>query len=128
MSDVSDKATLCRELDARVLMENDELALVYFQSDKLTFATSVLPPGCRSNVDPGHEGAHEVAYCVSGEVVIELGSGEGDFVRLGPGDGLLIGEGVAHTVFNPGRDRAEMVWAVAPSLGRPLIYGDESRR
>ncbi len=122
MSELSEKAVLCREAEARVLMENDEMALVYFQSEKITFATSVLPPGTRSNLDPGHAGAHEIAYCIRGEVVIEMGSGEGDFVHLRPGDAVLIKEGVAHTVFNPGAERAEMVWAAAPSLGRPLVY------
>lgn len=122
MSELSDKALLCRELDAKPLMENDELALIYFQSERLTFATSVLPPGTRTNVDPGHPGAHEVAYCVRGEAVIELGQGEAEFVRLMAGDAVLIKEGIAHTAFNPGREQAQIVWAIAPSLGRPLVY------
>ena len=120
--DVPEKAVLCRQLEAKPLMENDELALIYFRSEKLTFVTSVLPPGSRSNVDPGHPNAHEVAYCVRGEVVIELGDGEGEFVRLLAGDAVLIKEGVPHTAFNAGREQAEVVWAAAPSLGRPLVY------
>jgi oxalate decarboxylase/phosphoglucose isomerase-like protein (cupin superfamily) len=121
MSQPTQKGSLCRENDAKPLMENDELALIYFQSEKLTFSTSVLQPGTRSNVDPGHPGAHEVAYCVSGEVVLELGQGEADFVRLRAGDAFLINDGIAHTAFNPGADPAHVVWAAAPSLGRPLV-------
>jgi uncharacterized protein YjlB len=78
-------------------------------------------------VDPGHPGAHEVAYCVSGELVLELGQREGDFVRLRAGDAFLIDEGVAHTAFNPGEHPAHVVWAAAPSLGRSLVHsGQES--
>jgi oxalate decarboxylase/phosphoglucose isomerase-like protein (cupin superfamily) len=121
---LTEKATLCREDHAHPLMENEELALIYFQSERLTFATSVLPPGARSNLDPGHPGAHEVAYCVSGELVLELGHGDGHFVRLKAGDAVLIHEGIAHTAFNPGAQPAEVVWAAAPGLGRPLVYAD----
>lgn len=112
---------LCRELDARPLMEDEELALVYFQSDKLLFATSYLPPGTKSNRDPGHPGAHEVAYCTAGEIVLELGQGREHAVRLFAGDAYLIEDGVPHTVYNAGREQAAVVWACAPGLGRPLI-------
>jgi mannose-6-phosphate isomerase-like protein (cupin superfamily) len=104
------------------LVEGGELALVYFQTDRLVFAASSLQPGQKSLRDPGHEGADEVAYCIRGEVVIELGEREGSFVRLGPGDALLIREGVPHTVYNLGAEPAEMTWCAAPSLGRTLIY------
>jgi quercetin dioxygenase-like cupin family protein len=117
---------LCRELDARPLMENEELALVYFESDKLLFATSFLPPGTSSNLDSGHPGAHEVAFCTAGEVVLELGEARERSVRLTAGDAFLIEEGVPHTVYNAGREQAAMVWAVAPGLGRPLIPGAPS--
>jgi uncharacterized RmlC-like cupin family protein len=103
-------------------MEGGELALIYFMSEKLVFSASTLPPGERSNLDPGHAGAHEVAYCVSGEVILEIGDGEGQFVRLGAGDAALIYEGVPHTAFNAGPDPAQMVWCVAPSLGRELVH------
>jgi uncharacterized RmlC-like cupin family protein len=112
---------LCRELEARPVMEYEELALVYFQTDKLLFATSFLPPGTRSGLDSGHPGSHEVAYCVAGEIVLELGEKREQAVRLMAGDAYLIEEGVPHTVYNAGREQAHVVWSVAPSLGRPLI-------
>jgi quercetin dioxygenase-like cupin family protein len=112
---------VCRELDARPVMEYEELALVYFQTDKLLFATSFLPPGTRSGLDSGHPGAHEVAYCVAGEIVLELGENREEAVRLKAGDAYLIEEGVPHTVYNAGREHAHVTWSVAPSLGRPLI-------
>ena len=111
---------LRRELDARPIMEFEEMALVYFQTDKLVFATSFLPPGTKSGFDPGHAGAHEVAYCMAGEVVLELGDDKDETVRLTAGDAYLINDGVAHTVYNAGREHAALAWAAAPSLGRPL--------
>lgn len=113
---------ICRRNEARPLMEGGELALIYFMTDKLVFSASTLPPGQKSTRDPGHAGAHEVAYCMQGEVVIEIAEGEGHFVRLGVGDAALIYEGVPHTAFNAGSEPAELIWCVAPSLGRPLIH------
>jgi uncharacterized RmlC-like cupin family protein len=112
---------VCRRLDAKPLMEGGELANVYFMSDKIVFSSSVLPPGQKSVRDPGHEGAHEVVYCMRGEIVIEIGDGKGHFVRLVEGDAALIYEGVPHTAYNAGAEPAEMIWAAAPSLGRPLV-------
>jgi uncharacterized RmlC-like cupin family protein len=111
-----------RRNDARPLMEGNELALIYFMSDKIVFSASVLQPGQKSIRDPGHPGAHEVVYCMRGEVVIEIGDGQGQFVRLGTGDAALLYEGVPHTAFNASSEPAEMIWAAAPSLGRPLVY------
>jgi uncharacterized cupin superfamily protein len=113
---------LCRRLEATPLMEGGELANVYFMTDKIVFSSSVLSPGQKSSRDPGHEGAHEVVYCMRGEVVVEIGDGRGHFVRLEAGDAALIFEGVPHTAYNPGAEPAEMIWAAAPSLGRPLVY------
>ncbi len=112
--------TLRRELDAQPIMEYEEMALLYFRTDKLTFATSHLPPGTKSGYDPGHPGAHEVAYCAEGEVVLELGDEKQEAVRLTRGDAYLIGDGIPHTVYNAGREHAVVVWAAAPSLGREL--------
>lgn len=111
---------LRRQLDAQPIMEYEEMALVYFESDKLFFATSYLPPGTKSGFDPGHPGAHEVAYCIAGEVVLELGDEKEHAVRLMAGDAFLIEEGVAHTVYNAGKEQAIVSWSVAPGLNRPL--------
>lgn len=119
-TELTEFGALCREFDAEPIMEYEEMALVYFQTDKLFFATSHLPPGTKSGFDPGHAGAHEVAYCVSGEVVLELGSNKEKAVRLKAGDAYLINESVAHTVYNAGKEHAVVTWTTAPSLGRPL--------
>jgi oxalate decarboxylase/phosphoglucose isomerase-like protein (cupin superfamily) len=103
-------------------MEGDELALFYFQSDKLTLVSSMLGPGRKSARDPGHAGAHEIVYCIQGEVILEISEGDREFVRVGAKDAALIYEGVPHTVYNAGSEHAEMIWCVAPSLGRPMIY------
>lgn len=119
-TELDEFGAICREIDAEPIMEYEEMALVYFQTDKLFFATSHLPPGTKSGFDPGHKGAHEVAYCVSGEIVLELGAEKEKAVRLRAGDAYLINEGVPHTVYNAGREHAVVTWTVAPSLGRDL--------
>jgi len=121
MSDPVRKVDVCRRVDARPLMEGAELANIYFMSDKIVFTASVLPAGQKSSRDPGHEGAHEVVYCMRGEAIIEIGEGDGHFIRLETGDAALIYEGVPHTAYNPGASPAELIWAVAPSLGRDLV-------
>lgn len=98
-------------------MEGDEFALKYFHSERLVFTYSIIPPGGKSPVDPGHEGADEIVYVTAGQIVIEVG-GKGDFIRLGKGDAALIRESVPHTVYNPGPGQAEMTWSTAPGLGR----------
>lgn len=122
MADEAVKAKTCRGWETKPLMEGDELAMIYFQSERLVVASSKLPPGGRSNRDPGHPGAHEVAYCISGEAVIEIGDREGEFVRLQAGDAVLIYEGVPHTAYNPTDELAELLWCAAPNLGRPLVH------
>jgi mannose-6-phosphate isomerase-like protein (cupin superfamily) len=113
---------VCRKDDARPLMEGGELANIYFMSDRIVFSSSVIPAGQKSSFDPGHAGAHEVVYCMKGSAIIEIGDGDGHFVRLNCGDAALIGDGVAHTAYNPGAEPAELIWAVAPHLGRELVH------
>lgn len=99
-------------------MEGDEFALKYFHSKRLVFSYSTLPPGGKSVLDPGHQGADEVVYVTKGQIVVEVGT-EGDFVNLVKGDAALIEDSVPHTVYNPGPGQAEMTWSAAPHLGRP---------
>lgn len=122
---VSTGAQVCRASEAKAFMEGDEAVHIYFSSDKIVFATSTLQPGQRSTRDPGHDGAHEVVLCISGDIFLELGEGQETFVALGDGDAALIEEGVPHRVCNVGSGPAFMAWATAPSLGRPLVYEAE---
>lgn len=121
LSEQTPRAEVCRRWEARPLMELNERCLIYFMSERINFTTSILPPGGSSPLDPGHPGAHEVAYCVSGEIVVEIGDGDGEFVCLAAGDAVLIHDGVPHTVYNAGPEPAEMIWSAAPSIGRPLV-------
>jgi len=119
---LSTGAQVCRAGEAKPFMEGDEVVHIYFNSDKIIFSTSTLQPGQRSTRDPGHDGAHEVVYCISGDVFLELGTDKETFVALAQGDAALIEEGVPHRVCNVGSGPAEMAWATAPFLGRPLVY------
>lgn len=124
MSIVSSGVQVCRRWEAKPFIEGDEVIRIYFSSDKIVFSASTLQPGQSSTHDPGHEGAHEVVFCISGEIFVELGEDGGEFVALAAGDAALIEEGVPHRVINAGDETAFMAWATAPSLGRPLIYED----
>ncbi len=115
-----------RRLDAKVFLDGGEKVLRYFTTDKILFSSSTLAPGQASGRDPGHAGAHEIGFCVEGEVVMQFGDGaEREFVQLEAGDAVLIGEGVPHIVFNPGPGQARMTWSIAPSLGRPQFADAE---
>jgi quercetin dioxygenase-like cupin family protein len=114
------RVATCGRDEALAVTEGGERAFVYFESERLTFATAEVPAGATSSRDPGHPGAHEVVYCVRGEAVLDLDDGAAE-VRLKAGDAALIYEGVPHTVHNPGTETAELVWSAAPSLGRPIV-------
>jgi mannose-6-phosphate isomerase-like protein (cupin superfamily) len=118
----STRVEVCRRHEAKPLMEGAEFALIYFHTNRIVFSATTLPAGGTSTRDPGHPGADEVVYCVSGQVVIEVGDNQGEFVLLHAGEAALIHEGVPHTASNPGPEQANMIWAAAPHLGRPLVY------
>jgi mannose-6-phosphate isomerase-like protein (cupin superfamily) len=116
-------AELCRRHDTQDVQEDDELSRVYFQSPRISFAVATLPAGGSTPVDAGHADAHEVLYCAAGSVEVELGdpTRRRRKIRLGRGDALLIHDGVAHRVSNPGASDAELVWAAAPGWGRQVL-------
>jgi mannose-6-phosphate isomerase-like protein (cupin superfamily) len=103
------------------LREDDEVARVYFQSPRISFATAVLPPGGSSPVDPGHPDAHEVLYCAAGTVELHVGDPPRERIRLEAGDAVMIDDGVPHRVANPGDVVAELMWAAAPGWGRAVL-------
>ncbi|KPK81022.1 MAG: hypothetical protein AMJ81_10965 [Phycisphaerae bacterium SM23_33] len=107
---------VCRADAARVLMAGDEMARVYFWTDRLVFSVTEIPPGGRSSRDPGHKGADEVAYVIKGTLVIEFPKLQ-RWEHLGPGDAIVIPENQPHTAINPGGELAVSVWATAPQLG-----------
>jgi mannose-6-phosphate isomerase-like protein (cupin superfamily) len=102
--------------DARVLMAGDEMAAVYFWTDRLVFSVSQIPPGGRSTLDPGHKGADEVCYVIKGTLVLEFPELQ-RWERIAEGDAIVIPENEPHTAINPGSEVAVSVWATAPHLG-----------
>lgn len=109
-----------RRGDAEILLEGDEHIRVYARTDKIVFAVGTLLPGQRSPLDPGHGGAHEVAYQIEGEVVVHLPDRD-RYYHLEPGDAMVVPEGEAHTVVCVSATPAVTVWATAPNLGRPAL-------
>lgn len=113
------EVAVCRRDAARALMAGDEMAEMYFWTDRLVFSVSRIPPGGRSSRDPGHKGADEVCYVISGTLVIEFPSLQ-RWERVGAGDAIVIPEGQPHVAINPGDQTAVSVWATAPQLGYEL--------
>jgi len=102
------------------ILEGDEVVRIYFRTNRLVFSVASILPGLKGAVDPGHEGADEVAYVVRGRVVVQVG----DVTKeLKAGDAILIPEGVPHQAINVGEEQALMIWVAAPSLGREPIHG-----
>ena len=114
---MTDEPQLVRRLDATALIEGDEFVRKYFHTERLVFAVSVLQPGQKSALDPGHAGADEVCYVVEGGIAVVFP--DSNLVReLEAGDGILIPDSVAHEIVGLGTEPAVMVWCTAPGLGR----------
>lgn len=112
--------TLIREQDAEIVMEGAEFVRVYAHTDKIIFSVATIPPGQRGMPDPGHEGAHEVAYVIKGHLLFEFPDSK-KWLELRAGDAVLIPEGEAHSVINVGEETAILSWSLAPHLGRPWL-------
>jgi len=104
-------ALLIRKRDARSFMEGPELCREYVRDAAMWFGTSVVPPGQRGEVDPGHGVSEEVFYCSEGHVLVY--DGERHY-ELEAGDALHIPPGLPHTIINIGEIPATVVWAGAP--------------
>jgi mannose-6-phosphate isomerase-like protein (cupin superfamily) len=104
-------AVLIRSRDARSFMEGPELCREYVRDATMWFGTSVVPPGQRGEVDPGHGVSEEVFYCSEGHVLVHDGDRH---YELEAGDALHIPPGLPHTIINVGETPATVVWAGAP--------------
>jgi oxalate decarboxylase/phosphoglucose isomerase-like protein (cupin superfamily) len=109
--------TLIRQPDAKVLLEGNEFVRIYAHTDKLLFAVASIPAGLRGPLDPGHAGAHEVAYVIKGHFVFEFPNSH-KFIELREGDAVLIPEGEAHCPVNIGEELGVVSWSLAPHMGR----------
>jgi mannose-6-phosphate isomerase-like protein (cupin superfamily) len=105
------KAALVRKADTKNFMEGVEHCREYVRDATLWFGTSVVPPGQRGEVDPGHGVSEEVFYCAEGDVLVYDGE---RYYELHKEDALLIPPGLPHTIINIGETSATMVWSGAP--------------
>jgi len=103
--------TFIRPQDATTFYEGPELCHEYLRNEALWFGSSLVQPGDTGAVDPGHEGAWEVFYCVSGEGIIDDGEHE---YPLQAGDVLAIPPSIPHRIHNRGDQPVLMVWAGGP--------------
>jgi mannose-6-phosphate isomerase-like protein (cupin superfamily) len=101
-----------RQDQASVFYEGPELCREYLRNEAIWFGSSLVNPGDIGVVDPGHEGAWEIFYCVSGEGIIDDGENE---YSLAAGDALAVPPSVPHRLHNRGSESVLMVWAGGPA-------------
>lgn len=100
--------------EAKIFYEGPELCHEYIRNESLWFGSSLVNPGDTGAIDPGHEGAWEVFYCVSGAGIIDDGENE---YTLRAGDVLAIPPAIPHRIHNRGTEPVLMVWAGGPGSG-----------
>jgi mannose-6-phosphate isomerase-like protein (cupin superfamily) len=108
---VSQEAVVVTRAGAKNFMEGAEHCREYARDRYLWFGTSVVPPGQRGALDPGHAVSEEVFFCASGHVLVFDGE---RYYELGEADALVIPPGLPHTIINIGEVPATVVWAGAP--------------
>lgn len=105
------EAVVIRKGNAKNFMEGVEHCREYVRDATMWFGTSVLQPGQRGEVDPGHSDSEEVFFCAQGHVLVY--DGERHY-ELDTGDALHVPIGLPHTIINVGETPATIVWAGAP--------------
>ncbi|MGD8458484.1 MAG: cupin domain-containing protein [Anaerolineales bacterium] len=101
------------QAETKVVMDEQEVVRFYFQTEKITFGTSLLKPGAVGGLDPGHEVADEVFYCAKGHVLCFFPEND-TYYELHAGDALLIPPATGHKLFNIGNEDALITWGCAP--------------
>jgi quercetin dioxygenase-like cupin family protein len=101
-----------RESKTRSFMEGDEYCKLYIDTDRIVFGTSMLLPGKKGAVDPGHKDAYEIFYVAKGTVLCHLPDSN-LFERLEEGDAVLIPPPRPHSLINVGENTAVVVWSQA---------------
>lgn len=99
--------------DAKVWMDEQEVCRQFFQTDRITFGSSELGPGCKGGLDPGHSEADEVFYCVAGHVLCHVPEDD-VYYELHEGDAFLVPPNKGHRLINIGEERAILTWSCAP--------------
>jgi oxalate decarboxylase/phosphoglucose isomerase-like protein (cupin superfamily) len=115
--------TVVRQQDAEIVIEGGECVRVYANTGKILFSVATLPAGQKGALDPGHQGAHEVAYVIQGHIIAEFPDRKDNkkWLELRAGDAVIIPEGEAHSIINIGEETAVVSWSLAPDLGRPWL-------
>lgn len=99
--------------EAKVWVEDNEVCRQFFQTDRITFGSSQLAPGCSGALDPGHSEADEVFYCVRGHVLCYMPEDD-RYYEMKTGDALMIPCKKGHKLFNIGEETALITWSCAP--------------
>ena len=113
---MTDTVQVVREGEAKVFYEGPELCREYFRNDDIWFGSSTVNPGDTGAVDPGHVGAWEVFFVVSGEGVLDDGTNE---YPVSAGDTVTFPPEVPHRIHNRSDAPVVMVWAGGPGPGNP---------
>ena len=105
------RAHVVRQRDAKNFMEGVEHCREYVRDKYLWFGVSVVAPGERGDVDPGHAVSEEVFFCAVGHVLI---FDDEEYYELEENDALVIPPTLPHTIVNIGDVSATVIWAGAP--------------
>ena len=80
---------------------------------RLEVMRSVIEPGGSTGPEPYTHGSDvEVALVLKGRIIVDLGD---ERYELRAGDALTFPGALPHTVTNPGRTAAEIVWSLTPA-------------
>jgi transcriptional regulator with XRE-family HTH domain len=80
---------------------------------RLEVMRSVIEPGGSTGPEPYTHGSDvEVALVLKGRIIVDLGD---ERYELRPGDALTFQGTLPHTVTNPGKTEAEIVWSLTPA-------------
>ncbi|MFI5449070.1 MAG: cupin domain-containing protein [Candidatus Bathyarchaeia archaeon] len=99
--------------DAKAFMEGEEHCRLYYKTEQLVFGTSILQPGKKGAVDPGHKIGYEIFYAAKGRVVCNFPRANKQ-VELIEGDIVVIPPDEPHELMNNGAEEALVVWSLAP--------------
>jgi len=101
-----------RSFEANPIIEEDEYCKRYVDTDKIAFGISILHPGHRGPVDPGHENAFEIWYIIKGKVLCYIPTDK-DCKELNEGDAILLPPKKPHQPINVGDSIAIISWSQA---------------
>lgn len=103
------------EGDAKLFLEGAEVCREYVKTKKITFGSSMLLPGQKGEIDPGHPNSHEIFFVSRGHVLLRNPTDK-VILELKEGDAAFIPEGAPHELINIGNENAIITWSLAPSL------------